>query len=393
MRSIGVVSVGRSDYGIYLPILRRMQAEPDLRLSLFVSGMHLSPDFGLTVRMIEADGFEIAERVEMLVSSDTPEGIAKSIGLGVIGFSQALPRNRPDILVILGDRFDMYAAAVAALPFKIPVAHIHGGEVTYGAIDDALRHSMTKLSHLHFVSTQAYKQRVEQLGEEPWRIAVSGAPGLDHLRSLQFLTASELERRYQLVLDPPPLLVTFHPVTLEYEQVEWQVDELLSALNAADLPIIFTMPNADTGNSVIRNKIAEFSQSHARVWCLDNLGTQAYFSMMKHAAAMVGNSSSGIIEAASLKLPVVNIGSRQSGRIRAANVIDVGYGRGEIQNAIRKAVSLAFREALRDLQNPYGDGHAAERIVDCLKTVELDERLLAKHFFDTRPVTYPEGAK
>ena len=393
MRSIGVVSVGRSDYGIYLPILRRMQAEPDLKLALFVSGMHLSPDFGLTVRAIEADGFEIAERVEMLVASDTPQGIAKSIGLGVIGFSQAFARSRPDILVILGDRFDMYAAAVAALPFQIPVAHIHGGEVTYGAIDDALRHSMTKLSHLHFVSTQTYKQRVEQLGEEPWRITVSGAPGLDHLHSLQFLTAAELERRYHLLLDPPPLLVTFHPVTLEYEQVEWQVDELLSALEASDLPVVFTMPNADTGNSVVRKKIIEFSETHSRIWRLDNLGTQAYFSMMKHAAAMVGNSSSGIIEAASFKLPVVNIGSRQGGRIRAANVIDAGYDHQEIQHAIQKATAPAFREALRDLQNPYGDGQAAERIVECLKTVRLDERLLAKRFFDASLVAHPEGAK
>jgi UDP-N-acetylglucosamine 2-epimerase (non-hydrolysing)/GDP/UDP-N,N'-diacetylbacillosamine 2-epimerase (hydrolysing) len=393
MRSIGVVSVGRSDYGIYLPILRRVQAERDLKLTLFVSGMHLSPHFGLTVREIESDGFEIAERVEMLVSSDTPEGIAKSIGLGVIGFSQAFMRSRPDILVILGDRFDMYAAAVAALPFKIPVAHIHGGEITYGAIDDALRHSMTKLSHLHFVSTEAYRQRVEQLGEEPWRITVSGAPGLDHVHTLQFLTASELEARYHLRLDPAPLLVTFHPVTLEYEQVEWQIDELLSALEMSNLPVIFTMPNADTGNSVVRKKITGFSQTHARVWCLDNLGTQAYFSMMKHAAAMVGNSSSGILEAASLKLPVVNVGTRQGGRLRAANVIDAGYGHEEIGTAIRKATAPAFRKGLRTLQNPYGDGHAAERIVECLKTVGLDERLLAKRFFDASLVSHPEGAK
>ncbi|HSB03320.1 MAG TPA: UDP-N-acetylglucosamine 2-epimerase, partial [Anaerolineales bacterium] len=226
---------------------------------------------------------------------------------------------------------------------------------------------------------------------EPWRITVSGAPALDHLHSLHFLTTSELETRYLLSLNPSPLLVTFHPVTLEYEQVEWQIDELLLALEASGLPIVFTMPNADTGNSVVRKKIAEFSQTHSRAWCLDNLGTQAYFSMMKHVAAMVGNSSSGIIEAASLELPVVNIGSRQGGRIRAANVIDVDYGHEEIGQAIRKATDPAFRKALHHLRNPYGEGHAAERIVECLKTVELDEQLLAKRFFDASPVA--EGAK
>lgn len=393
MRNIGVVSVGRSDYGIYLPVLRRIQAEPDLELSLFVSGMHLSPEFGLTVRKIEADGFEIVERVEMLISSDTPQGIAKSMGLGTVGFAQAYERHRPDILLVLGDRFEMHAAALAALPFKIPVAHIHGGEVTYGAIDDALRHSMTKLSHLHFVATQEYKNRVEQLGEEPWRITVSGAPGLDHVRSLQFLTSAELETRYNLRLDPTSLLVTFHPVTLEYEQVEQQVVELLAALDASTLPVVFTMPNADTGNSIVHQRIAEFSKTHANVWCLDNLGTQAYFSMMKYVAAMVGNSSSGIIEAASLELPVVNIGSRQSGRVRAANVIDVGYGRLEIQEAITKAVDSAFRAGLRGIQNPYGDGYAAERIVERLKSVDLDDRLLAKRFFDNRSMAVSEDTK
>ncbi len=240
MRTIGVVTVSRSDYGSYLPVLREIREDPGLKLHLIVSGMHLSPEFGLTARAIEADGFEINDCVEMLLSSDTPEGISKSMGLGLIGFAQSYACFRPDILLVLGDRFEMHAAALAALPFKIPVAHIHGGEITEGAIDDALRHSITKLSHLHFVSTEEYARRVIQMGEEPWRVIVSGAPSLDNLFNLALLERQELQARFGLFLERDPLLVTYHPVTLEYEQTEWQVNELLAALQAFDLPVVFT---------------------------------------------------------------------------------------------------------------------------------------------------------
>lgn len=384
MRTIGVVTTARSDYGIYLPLLRAIQANPELRLQLFVSGMHLSPEFGLTVNMISADGFEIAERVEMLLSSDTPGGIAKSIGLGIIGFAQVYARSRPDILVVLGDRFEMYAAAIAALPFNIPVAHIHGGDVTQGAIDDALRHSMTKLSHLHFVAIETYARRVAQLGEEPWRITVCGEISLDILLTIKFLTKQELKAQYDIPDEPPPLLVTYHPVTLEYEQTEWQINELLAALDKFSLPIVFTMPNADMGNSIIRQKIDEYKQSRSNVWCLENMGTQGYFSLLHVAAAMIGNSSSGIVEAPSFKLPVLNIGSRQEGRIRAANVIDVGYTRKEIINGIEKAISEDFRNTLQGLVSPFGDGQAADRIVDILRGVDLNSRLLKKRFIDLK---------
>jgi UDP-N-acetylglucosamine 2-epimerase (non-hydrolysing)/GDP/UDP-N,N'-diacetylbacillosamine 2-epimerase (hydrolysing) len=382
MRTLGVVTVGRSDYGIYLPLLRRIQAEPDLRLHLIVSGMHLSPEFGLTVKAIEADGCKIGERIEMLLSSDTPEGIVKSIGLGIIGFAQAFAHFQPDILMVLGDRFEMYAAALAALPFKIPVAHIHAGEVTRGAIDDALRHSMTKLSHLHFVSTQESARRVIQLGEEPWRVAVVGAPALDNLQSLKFLSPPELESRYRLCLERPPLLVTYHPVTLEHEQTEWQITELLAALEEAGMPVVFTLPNADTSHGVIQRRMEEYARTHSSARVVDNMGTQGYFSLMAVAAAMVGNSSSGIIEAPSLKLPVVNIGTRQSGRVRGANVIDVGYTRGEILRGIRQAVNPKFRETLHDKINPYGCGQASTKIVERLKSIPLDERLVVKRFYD-----------
>ncbi|MBI4280136.1 MAG: UDP-N-acetylglucosamine 2-epimerase (hydrolyzing) [Armatimonadetes bacterium] len=385
MRTIGVVTVGRSDYGIYLPILREIQEQPDLRLHLMVSGMHLSPEFGLTVEVIEADGFVIGDRVEMLLSSDTPEAIAKSMGLGTIGFAQAYARCRPDILVVLGDRFEMHAAALAALPFKIPIAHIHGGEITEGAIDDALRHGLTKLAHLHFVATEEYARRVRQMGEEPWRVVVSGAPSLDNLGGITLLEPQDLAARYGLPLDEPPLLVTYHPVTLEYEQIEWQVRELLGALETFDLPVIFTRPNADTGGRIIARLIREYIEARPGARLEDTLGTQAYFSMMAAAAVMVGNSSSGIIEAPSFGTPVVNIGSRQAGRIRAPNVIDVGYERGEIAVAIRRALSPEFRRSLQGMKNPHGDGHAAEVIVRRLREVSLDRRLIVKRFVDGPP--------
>lgn len=382
-RIIGVVSANRADYAICLPLLRRIKADAALQLHLVVSGMHLSPQFGMTVNFIVADGFDIGDRVEMLLSSDTPEGIAKSMGLGTIGFAQLYARFRPDILVVLADRFEMHAAALAALPFRIPVAHIEGGDLTEGAIDDAFRHSLTKLSHLHFVSTEEAARRVRQLGEESWRVTVSGAPSLDNLKFFQPVTAEDLERKYGLMLTPPPLLVTFHPVTLEFEDTHRHIAELLGALEAFDMPMIFTMPNADTQGRIIADEIGKFVERHSAARLVENFGTRDYLSMMSFASAMVGNSSSGLIEAPSLKLPVVNIGSRQRGRVRAVNVIDVGYDRQEIVRGIQRALVPAFKAGLRDLQNPYGTGDAAGKIVERLKTVVLtDERLLSKTFQD-----------
>lgn len=380
MRSVGVVTGGRADFGIYRPLLRTIVADPSLTLSLLVTGMHLSTEFGLTAQGIEEEGFHIDDRIEMLLSSDSPEGIAKSMGLGTIGFAQAYARRRPDVLVVLGDRFEMHAAALAALPFKIPVAHIHGGEITEGAFDNALRHSITKLSHLHFVATEEYGQRLVQMGEEPWRVTVSGALGLDNIQAMKLLGQGELEVRIGLSLERPPLLVTFHPVTLEYEHTEWHVRELLEALRQVDLPIIFTMPNADTSGRAIAERVRAFTHERQCARLVDNLGTQAYFSLMACAAAMVGNSSSGIIEAMSFKLPVVNIGTRQTGRMKPKNVIDVGYHHEEIVAGIRQALDPGTRDILRDLVNPYGDGCAAGRILAKLKGVPLDATLLVKRW-------------
>lgn len=381
MRTIAVVTVARSDYGIYLPVLRRIQQEPELRLHLVVAGSHLSPEFGRTADEIEQDDFAIGDRVEMLLSSDTPEGVAKSMGLGTIGFAQAYGRFRPDILLVLGDRFEMHAAVVAALPFTIPVAHIHGGELTEGAIDDALRHSITKLSHIHFVATEAYAKRLIQMGEEPWRVAVTGAPSLDNLADFPLLSCQELQEQRGLDLSGPTLLVTYHPVTLEYERTEMHMRELLGALDEVDFGVVFTYPNADTRSRQVIHMIREFAAGRKRSQVAVNLGTQAYFSLMRHTAAMVGNSSSGVIEAASFELPVVNVGARQRGRIRSKNVIDVGDSRAEIVAGIKKAVSPQFRASLKDLVNPYGDGQAAGRIVETLKRVDL-AKLLYKRFYD-----------
>jgi UDP-N-acetylglucosamine 2-epimerase (non-hydrolysing)/GDP/UDP-N,N'-diacetylbacillosamine 2-epimerase (hydrolysing) len=344
--------------------------------------MHLSPEFGRTVELIEADGFHVDERIEMLLSSDSPEGIAKSIGIGVLGFAQAFGRSRPDLLVVLGDRFEMLAAALAALPFNLPVAHIHGGEVTEGAIDDPMRHAITKLSHLHFASTESHARRIRQLGEQPWRIHVSGAPSLDHLKNLIFLDRAELEHRLDLELTEAPILITYHPVTTEYEKTAWQIQELLTALESFNQPLVFTLPNADTAGRTIIDAIRNFVLRHPAARMTDNLGTQAYFSLMRIAAAMVGNSSSGLLEAPSFELPVVNIGTRQKGRTRGCNVIDTDNNHEAISVGIRRALSRDFRQSLAGSKNPYaGTAPAAELITAVLRDQSLDV-LVPKAFSD-----------
>jgi UDP-hydrolysing UDP-N-acetyl-D-glucosamine 2-epimerase len=377
---MGVVTVSRSDYGIYQPVLERIRDDPDLALRLFVGGMHLSPEFGLTVREIEADGFEVAERVEMLVSSDTPEGVALSMGIGTMGFARAYARVRPDILVVLGDRFEMHSAAVAAVPFCIPIAHIHGGESTLGAIDEQIRHSITKLSHVHFVATEAYASRVLQMGEEPWRVVVCGAPSLDKLRRFERLTPEEIHRRHGVVVRDGFLLVTYHPVTLACEDTGRDLAEMLSALEDVGRPLMFTYPGADTGSRTVIATVSEFVKAHPDAQLVTSLGWRAYFSLMAMAAGMVGNSSSGIIEAGSFALPVVNIGGRQSGRAKGPNVIDVECDREAISEGIKRGCSASFRKGLQDVPNLYGDGHASERIVERLKNVSLDRGLLVKRF-------------
>ena len=380
-RRIAIVTVGRSDFGIYLPLLRALSDDPACELFLIAAGAHLSSSFGNTVDCIQDAGFEVRVRVPMLIDSDTPEAIASSIGTGILKFSTLYPQMKPHVVVLLGDRFEMLAAAVAALPFALPLAHIHGGELSEGAIDDAIRHALTKLSHLHFASAEPHAMRIVQMGEEPWRVTISGAPSLDNLASFRALEREWFQEHYGIRLPQEFLLVTYHPVTLEYQKTEFQVTELLEALREIGRPVVITYPNADTGSRGIIELIEAFPRTYSKAHVVQNLGTQAYFSLMSYASAMVGNSSSGIIEAASFKLPVVNIGDRQKGRYHGANVIHVGNRRDEIATGIARAVSVDFKRSLRDLENPYARGGAAKIILQKLRDTPLDARLMVKRFY------------
>lgn len=381
-RTIAVVTGSRAEYSLYRPILQAITEAPGLALRLMVCGTHWSASFGETARRIEADGFPIADRLVTYVESDAPEGIDRSIARGVEQFGAAFAHARPNIVLLLGDRYEMIAAALAALPFALPIAHIHGGELTEGAMDDAIRHALTKMSHLHFAATETYRQRIIQMGEQPERVIVTGAPGLDAIRTTAPTSRAELERRLGLPFEPAPLLVTYHPATLEYEEAGAQAAALMDALDRSQHPILFTYPNADTSSGAIIGRIRIFVATHARAVAATDLGAADYYGAMTYAAAMVGNSSSGLIEAPSFGLPVVNIGSRQAGRIRAANVIDCAPEAGAIAAAIARATGSGFRAGLKGLVNPFGDGHAAERIVAALSAAKLDPSFVRKRFYD-----------
>jgi UDP-hydrolysing UDP-N-acetyl-D-glucosamine 2-epimerase len=381
MRRITVVTGARSDYGIYRPILRRIAADADFSLELIVTGMHLAPEYGLTVRQIEQDGYLIRDRIDCLLASDTPQAVSHAMGLAMLGFSQAYARSTPELLVLLGDRTEMLAAGVAALPFRIPTVHIHGGELTEGAIDDAARHCLSKLSHVHCVSTDDFGRRVIQLGEHPSRVHVTGAPGLDAVLETPLYSPAEFESTFGIPLDLSPLLVTFHPVTQEYERTAEYTSELFAALATFNGPILFTYPNSDTNGRVIITAIDEFVRSRSQTYAVKSLGSRGYFTTLRHARAMVGNSSSGIIEAASFELPVINIGSRQTGRPQPRNVIQSGHGREELTHVLKLALDPQFRNRLRGLRNPYGDGKAAERIVRVLREIDLHQ-ITRKGFHD-----------
>jgi UDP-hydrolysing UDP-N-acetyl-D-glucosamine 2-epimerase len=386
MRQIGVVTFARSDYSSCLPLLKAIQSDPDLGLDLIVSGTHLSPEFGYTIKAIEADGFEISDRVEMLLSSDTPEGVAKSVGLGIIGLAQSFARFRPNILLIVGDRVELLSVVCSALPFNIPIAHVSGGDVTEGAIDNQVRYAISKMSHIHFVAMQAHADRLVQMGEEPWRVVVSGDPALDLLQQMEFLERDGLSRSLGLKLQPPVLLITYHPTTLGSTDLVQEMESLLSALSHLPGTQVFTYPNADAQNQVIIHKIQAYVASRPGAILVSNLGQRRYYSLMAQVDLMVGNSSSGIWEAPSFRLPVVNIGERQKGRLRAGNVLDVDANADAIHSAIQRALLPSFRASLSNLQNLYGDGHATPRIVNTLKQVELNSRLLQKKFIDL-PIT------
>ena len=381
-RAIGVVTVARSDWGHLVPVLEAMRAAPDVAPRLLVGGAHLSPRFGSTVSAIEAAGWPVAARIEMLGAGDAPVDMATAAARGVAGLAEVYARERLDLLVVLGDRIEMLAAAVAALPFALPVAHIHGGEVTEGAIDEQARHAITKLAHLHFAAAEPYARRILQMGEEPWRVHCVGAPGLDRLARLATLSRVDLAARVGLALRRPLMLVTFHPVTLEHADTVRHVDELASALAEMDGDIVISYPGADTAHRAIVDRWTALAAARPSTRLAPSLGEDVYCSLLREADVMVGNSSSGLIEAGSFGLPVVNIGSRQQGRLRGANVVDVGHGRGEIAAGLARALDPAFRRGLVGMKNPYGDGAAAPRIARVLAEVELGPRLARKRFVD-----------
>lgn len=381
MRTIGFVSVGRSDYGILRPVLQEVSAQA-MRPVVFAGGAHLVAAHGHTIDAIEHDGWEIVARVDMLLASDTPEGAATSVGVGVLGFASAFQRVRPDLLLIVGDRTEMLAAACAALPLGIPTAHLHGGEISRGAVDELARHAITKLSHLHFVATEAAGGRVLQMGEESWRVTVSGAPALDLVRGFTPMDRITLERRIGIPLRGTPLVVTFHPETLDFERTEAHATEVAAAIAEWNGPVVITSPNADAGRARVMSPLAALVDRRSGTVLVHSLGQEAYYSLLSCAGAMVGNSSSGIIEAPSFGLPVVNVGERQAGRDRAANVIDVPPARQAIADALRRAASPGFRQALSGAPNPYGDGHASVRIASRLASVEIGPSLLRKAFIE-----------
>ncbi len=383
-RTVCVVTGSRAEYGLLRWIMEAIDRSDELRLQLAVTGMHLAPEFGSTYREIEGDGFRIDRKVEMLVSGDTPSALATSMGLGMIGFGAALRDLSPDLLLVLGDRFEIFAAVSAALVSRIPVAHLHGGETSEGAFDESLRHSITKMSHLHFVAAEAYRQRVIQLGEQPDAVFTVGGLGVDAIQRLELLSREALEQSLGVSLGDRSLLVTFHPATLDTSAPEDQLRELLAALDELrDTRLIFTMPNADTGGRTLQTVLAEYvaSRPHARLYA--SLGQLRYFSALQYVDGVVGNSSSGLTEVPSFRKGTVNIGSRQDGRLKAASVIDCAPERSAIGDALALLFSEEFQSSLDGVENPYGDGGATERVVQTLERVSFDG-LLHKSFYDNR---------
>jgi GDP/UDP-N,N'-diacetylbacillosamine 2-epimerase (hydrolysing) len=390
MRKICVITGTRAEYGLLFWLMKEIQSDANLELQVIVTGMHLSPEFGLTYKEIEQE-FSISKKIEMLLSSDTAIGISKSMGLAQISFAEAYAELRPDLVVVLGDRYEIFSAASAAMIARIPIAHIHGGETTEGAFDEAIRHSITKMSHLHFVATEEYRKRVVQLGEAPANVYNFGAPGLDNISNLRLLNKEELENSIGFKLNKKNLLVTFHPVTLEQNGAAEQFQQLLFALDElSNTHIIFTKANADTDGRVINSMIDNYvAVNSGRAVAFSSLGQLRYLSALQYIDAVVGNSSSGLIEAPSFKTATINIGDRQKGRIKAGSVIDCGPNRNEINSALQRLYTPEFQMSLREVKNPYGKGGASKRIAAILRAHPLTA-LLKKTFFNLPVITSDE---
>jgi len=383
-RKICVFTGTRAEYGLLKPLMEEIKNDLYLELQIIASCMHLSPEFGLTFKQIQKDGFKINEKIEMLLSSDTPSGLLKSIGLGIISYADSLNRLKPDITIILGDRFEALSFAIASYVHRVPIAHIQGGELTEGLIDDGIRHAITKLSYIHFASTEQYKKRIIQLGEHPSRVFNVGALGIDNIKKLKLMKKQELEQSLNIRFKSKNLLITYHPVTLMKNQSEKELKALLSVLEKLeDTLLIFTKPNADTEGRRLIKILEEFEKKNSnKAVVFTSLGQLHYLSIMQYVDAVIGNSSSGIIEAPSFKVPSINIGDRQKGRIRAKSVIDCDGTETAIKKALEKAYSEEFRMKLKNLKNPYGNGVSAKKIIEILKKVKIDS--IIKSFYDLK---------
>lgn len=382
MRKICVITGSRAEYGLLSGLMRAIKEDESLELQVIVTNMHLSPEFGLTYKEIERDGFFINKKVEMLLSSDTANATTKSVGLATIGFADAYEDLKPDMIVVLGDRFEILAAVTAALFYKIPVAHLHGGEITEGAYDDCIRHAITKMSHLHFTSTEEYRQRVIQLGEDPKRVFNVGAPGIENIKKVPLMGKKELESTLDgFTFNDKTILITYHPVTLENSTAEEQIHSLLSALDEyPDIKIIFTLPNSDTDGRVIIRLINEYVSKHQeKAIAYPSLGLKRYLSALQFVKAVVGNSSSGIIEVPSFGIPTLNIGDRQKGRIAADSVINCGTSKKDILEGLDKVLNSEHAE----IHNPYEGKNTTADILHILKTYPL-EGLIQKTFYNLK---------
>ena len=379
-RKICFVTSSRSDYGLLYWVMKAVSQEPQFQLQVIATGMHLSPEFGSTVNVIEDDGFHVDRRVEMLLSGDSAVAVTKSMGLGVIGFADALADLKPDMVVVLGDRFEIFAATQAALIARIPVAHIAGGDVTEGAYDDAMRHGITKMSHLHFATNEMSAKRIRQLGEEPGNVHNVGSPGIDCIRKVKLLTRKELEGALGHRFMDKNILVTFHPATLDREDPQQQFAEVLEGIRALGdmVSVIFTKTNADTNGRVINGMIDEYVSRNGNARCFTSLGQVLYLSLLGQVDAVVGNSSSGMYEAPSFGKPTVNIGDRQKGRLTAASVINCEPSARQVRDAIEKAFSMDCSR----MENPYGDGQSSARIVEIIKGIQDFPPLVKKRFID-----------
>ncbi|GIO07338.1 UDP-N-acetyl glucosamine 2-epimerase [Brevibacillus reuszeri] len=384
-RKICIVTGTRAEYGLLYWLMREINEDTELELQLIATGTHFSSEFGMTYEQIEQDGFVINEKIEMLLSSDSPVGITKSLGLATIGFADAFERLKPDVIVLLGDRYEILAAAQAALIARIPVAHISGGETTEGVIDEAIRHSITKMSHFHFVGAEEYRRRVIQLGEQPERVFNFGDIGLDNIKRIKLLSKEELEKSIGFSLGKLNFLVTYHPESLSHRDPLLAVQALFEALDAFPAAkVIITKPNADTGSRVILEKIDEYAKAQPdRVFACTSLGQVRYLSAMSLCDVVIGNSSSGIIEAPVFQVPTINIGNRQNGRLKADSIIDCVDSVESITLSMYKALSANFQQTLTCVTSVYGIGNTSEEIKNVLKNAEL-ESILIKRFYDMK---------